>query len=111
MTKAKLEAVQREVFRVAVLIIIGLMMIHLSPQYAMAWGIPALSPWGLFVGGMFIAAALSHIMRRALFPKLDLQAIATRAIMHESMSAAVVFVAICAVLITLLILTASMLRM
>lgn len=112
---SNLEKLQREVLRVAILLIIGLIVIQFSPQYAMAWGVPAISPWGLFLGGMLIAGAVSHVMRRVLFPKLDLQLIARKAIGDHhnppNLPAAIVFASICAILGLLLYLNASMLRM
>lgn len=109
------DKLQREIVRVLILIIIGLALIAGSPGVALAWNVPAISPWGLFLGGMLIAGAVSHIMRRVLFPKLDLQLIANKAIGHRheepNLPAAVVFASICSILGLLLYLSVSLLRM
>ena len=115
-TKAK-DKLTRETMRVFVMVLIGMALIHFSPILALATGVPAFSPWGLFVGGMMLAAAVSHIMRRLLFPRLDLQSIAITAMRGNSldhkpnMPAAIVFASICAILGLLLYLNASLLRM
>jgi hypothetical protein len=109
------QKVMRESMRVVVMVLIGMALIHFSPILALGVGVPAFSPWGLFVGGMMLAAAISHVMRRLLFPRLDLQAIAIRAVgeRHEdgNLPAAIVFASICAILGLLLYLNASLLRM
>lgn len=55
---------------------------------------------GAAVMGMI---ALSHITRRLFFTKLDLQKIALRAIEEKNMPAAVVFLAVCIILATIII--------
>ena len=115
------QVLHRELTRMVLMILVGFALIHFTPELAVAFAIPALSPWGLFVGGMLLAAAVSHLMRRLLFPKLDLQLIAFRAVGgrqpdgkymdHPSMPAAVVFATICAILGLLLYLNASLLRL
>lgn len=113
--RTKWERAEREFFRLFLLVAIGLALINFSPALAIAWAIPALSPWGLFLGGMLLVGAVSHVMRRVLFPKLDLQSIAKKAIGDRddspNLPAAVVFAAICSILGLLLYLNASMLRM
>lgn len=111
MTKKLLGTLHRELTRVAMLVAVGLLFITVSPILAMAVNIPALSPWGLFLGGAFFVAAISHVMRRALFPQLDLQLIAIHAMKNNSTAAAVVFLGICIVLASFIFVNGSMLRM
>lgn len=114
--RSPLQHLHREVTRVFLMVLIGFALIHFSPELATTLGIPAFSPWGLFIGGLLIAVAVAHIARRLLFPKLDLQLIARRAIGDEfgrsgSMPAAVVFASLCAILGLLISLSASMLKL
>lgn len=103
--------IRRELSRILLLFVIGFAMIHFSALGAVAWNMPALSPWGLFLGGMLIAGSISHVMRRILFPRLNLQSIAIRAVEERNLPAALVFTSICAILGILLFLNASMLRL
>lgn len=105
------KTLHREISRVALLVVIGAIMIALSPALALATNTPALSPWGLFIGGAFITAAVSHIMRRALFPQLDLQLIAKKAVSENNIGAALVFIGVCLVLTAFVFTTGSMLRL
>ncbi len=109
-TKKILTTMHRELSRVLALVLIGLIIIVLSPYAAEQTGIAALSVWGLFLGGCFIVAAFSHIMRRALFPRLDLQSIALDAIRKENVAGAIVFLGVCIVLAAFLFMNGSMLR-
>jgi hypothetical protein len=105
-----LKTLQREFNRVSLLLALGLILILISPGLAEFLMIPALSPWGLFLGGSFFVAAMSHIMRRALFPKLDLQLIAIHAVKNNNIAAALIFLGVCVVLAAFLIINGSMLR-
>ncbi len=109
--KTPLTVLRREVNRVALLIVVGLLFVVYSPDLALATNIPALSPWGLFLGGAFFVAAVSHVMRRVLFPRLDLQLIAIEAIEKRNTAAAVVFLGICLVLAAFILINGSMLRL
>jgi hypothetical protein len=110
MKRHKLYKFHREVTRIALLFVIAFLIMHFAPVYALNWDIPALSPWGLFIGGVLLAGAVSHLMRRILFPALNLQSIAIIAVERGSIPAAIVFAAICAILGLLLYLNVSMLR-
>ncbi len=110
-TNKILTTMHREVTRVVTLVAIGLFIMALSPTAAEQTNLPALSPWGLFLGGSFIVAAISHIMRRALFPQLDLQLIAHEAINKRNTAAAVVFLGVCIVIAAFLLVNGSMLRL
>lgn len=107
----KVQRVYRETFRILLLILIGAVLIHFSAIAAKEWDTPALSVWGLFLGGMLIAGAISHVMRRILFPRLDLQSIAIRAINERNIEAAIIFTVISSMLGLLIYLNASILRM
>lgn len=73
------------------------------------FGEPALAPLFTSVAMVGAIVAASHVMRRLLFPRLDLQTIAQRA-MEEPTGAAVVFLGICLVLAVIIHANMSMLR-
>lgn len=92
-------------------IIIGTIMIRYGEQAAQFSGIPALSPWSLFVGGSFYVFAATHVLRRMYFPHLDLQAIAKEACDGVSgIGAGLVFIGICLVLCALIFLLGAAIR-
>ena len=106
-----LKKIHREVTRVVALVLVGLAFIVFSPPLALALNIPALSPWGLFLGGAFFVCAISHIMRRLLFPGHDLQLIAKKAINGENVGAGLVFLGMCIVLAAFIVMNGSVIRM
>ncbi len=95
--------------KVLPLIILGFVFIIGGLPLAQHTGLDFLAPWGLFLGGTFWAAALSHVLRRTLFPWLNLQALTDKA-MEEPIGAAIVFVGVCIVLAAFIALTGAMLR-
>lgn len=72
-------------------------------------GEPALAPLLTSVAMVAFLVAMSHIMRRLLFPELDLQAVARKAMM-EPIGAAVVFAGVCVVISVLILANTAMLR-
>lgn len=58
---------------------------------------------------ILILVAVAHFIRRVLFHKLDLQAVAVRAIEEKNIAAAVVFAAIIQVLVAAMFILAKML--
>ena len=108
--KKLLTTLHRELTRVALLSVLGLLFILASPFLAEQTNIVALAPWGLFLGGAFFVAAISHVMRRAFFPQLDLQLIARLALLHP-IGAGLVFLGVCWVLAALIGVNGSMLRL
>lgn len=99
----------RDVPRFFAILAIGALLIYGSPMFARFADEPAFAPWGLFIGGGFIIAALTHLIRRLLFPKLDLQLIAVDA-MKSPTGAGLVFLGICLILAVYVSMFGSMLR-
>lgn len=95
--------------KVLPLLVLGLIFIVGGLPLAKATGLDFLAPWGLFLGGTFWAAALSHVLRRTLFPWLDLQVLTDIAKTHP-VGAAIVFFGVCYVLASFVNLTGAMLR-
>lgn len=58
--------------------------------------------------GMFLVGG-THLTRRILFHRLDLQSIATKAYKENNMAAAVVFASVCLVLVAIMFLSMSVL--
>ena len=72
-------------------------------------GEPAMAPLLTSVAMVAFLVAMSHIMRRVLFPGLDIQAIARKAMM-DPIGAAIVFASICMVISVLILANTVMLR-
>lgn len=92
-----------DVGRIGALFGVGLLMLWGSPWTARALGLAELSLIGLGLGWGFVAAASSHIMRRLLFPGLDL-----RKLMHAAArngQAGHVVLGVCIVLAALLLMS------
>lgn len=89
-----------DVGRVLVLLAVGLLLMWGSPWVARELGMAELSIIGLSLGWGFVAAASSHVMRRVLFPGLDLRQIAKIAVRDGQ--AGFVFAGVCLVLAALL---------
>lgn len=90
-------------------IVAGLISIYGSKPLALWVGEPAFAAWGLFIGAAFFAAALSHIMRRAVFPSLDLSQYARKAL-ESPAGAGMVFLGVCIVISAFIALNGAMLR-
>lgn len=106
-----LQILIREIPRVLILLVLAVLFIWGSTPLALAIDFPAVATWGLFFGGCFIAVALSHLCRRLLFPRLDLQTIAFLAYQDNNRGAGLVFLGICIVLASFVLLTGSALRL
>jgi hypothetical protein len=87
--------------RVLGLLAVGLLLIWGSPFAALAINLPPLSVIGLGLGWGFVAAASSHVMRRVLFPGLDLRQIARLAC--KDGQAGHVVIGVCLVLAALIL--------
>jgi hypothetical protein len=85
-----------EVLMMLIIIAIGFAFIFTSTPFAQWVGEPAFAPWGLFVGGSFFVVALSHVLRRLLFPDLKLHSIAMTATSSPT-GAGLVFLGVCLV--------------
>jgi len=92
-----------DVIRVATMTAVAVVLLLVSTPIAQALGEPAIAPWGMFAGLATFGVALSHVFRRALFPYLDLRATAYRAC-TTSEGAGRVFLGVCIVLASLLLL-------
>ncbi|MEY8688420.1 MAG: hypothetical protein AB9M53_00890 [Leptothrix sp. (in: b-proteobacteria)] len=92
-----------DVTRVAIMVVVASLLLFISTPIAVALGEPAIAPWGMFSGLAVYGAALSHVLRRALFPYLDLRDVAYRA-MAGNPGAGLVFVGVCLVLAAMLML-------
>lgn len=90
-----------DVCRVAALFGVGLVMLWGSPWAARALGMAELSLIGLGLGWGFVAAGSSHIMRRVLFPGLDLRQLMRIAV--RGGQAGHVVLGVCIVLAALLV--------
>jgi hypothetical protein len=90
------------IFKVLVLLAIGVGLLSTDASIAKWLHIPTLAPILLSAGWLFVAAALSHVARIVLFPSIDLMSAAKTAIKDNNISAGVVFLGICIVLAALL---------
>jgi glucose-6-phosphate-specific signal transduction histidine kinase len=102
-------SMRRDAPRFLAIVLIGMVLIYGGPKFALMMGEPAFAPWGLFIGGGFIIAALTHVIRRLLFQRLDLQLIALTAI-TSPVGAGLVFIGICMVLSAYVSMFGAMLR-
>jgi hypothetical protein len=103
------EWIKRDAMRILIIMLIGHLILVLAPYYATLVNEPAFSAWGLFTGGAFYIVALSHILRRLLFNKLDMQVIAKKAVI-SSTGAGLVVLAMCIVLASFVMVLGAMLR-
>ncbi len=104
------KALLRDFWLVAVLLIIGNVLIAVSTPLAQWVGEPAFAPWGLFFGGSFVIAALSHIIRRLFFHPLSMQRTAAEAL-KSPVGAGFVFLGICIVLSAFVLVMGGTLRL
>jgi hypothetical protein len=100
----------RDVWLVVVLMIIGMVLVVLSTPLATAVGEPAFAPLGLFTGGVFFIAALSHIIRRLFFHPLYLYSFAMKAF-ETPTGAGLVVLGMCLVLASFVLVMGGMLRL
>lgn len=97
-------------WRILPLLITGVLFVVLSLPFAKMVGIPEFGVWGTWFGGTCFAFCLSHIGRRALFPKLDLMELMIQAAKENSVAKAILALAVCIVLAALLLLTGNALK-
>jgi len=98
-----------DILRLALLVLIGTVLVSTSVPVAEFFHEPALAPWGLFTGGAFYIVALSHVIRRLLFYRLDLQLIAQKACVHPT-GAGLVFLGVCLLLAAYVLMFGAMVR-
>jgi hypothetical protein len=83
--------------RVSGVFIVATVLVAVSAPLADLVGEPAYAPWLLFAGLALYGVGLSHILRRVLFPYIDLKSFSESA-RHEPTGAGLVFVGVCLVL-------------
>jgi len=95
--------VKSDAMRVGVPFLVATLLVMLSVPLATAIDEPAYAAWGLFAGLAMYGVALSHVLRRVLFPYLNLKAFALRAF-DNPIGAGLVFVGVCLVLMAFVLL-------
>lgn len=100
---------QSDARRVGFLLSVASLMVALAAPLARAIGMPEISPWGLFAGLALYGVALSHMLRRALFPYLDLREISNKA-GRSAQGAGLVFLGVCVVLSAFILLMGNVAR-
>ncbi|MFA6971644.1 MAG: hypothetical protein WC208_09625 [Gallionella sp.] len=86
-----------DVARIVGLIALATVLVMYSTPLALAIGEPAYASWGLFAGLALYGVALSHVLRRVMFPYIDLKEFAHISRLHP-VGASVVFLGVCLVL-------------
>jgi hypothetical protein len=99
----------RDFWLVLALMMIGGLLVVISTPLAKIVGEPAFAPWGLFTGGVFFIAALSHIIRRLFFHPLSMHVFAQEA-MKSPAGAGLVVLGMCVVLSAFVMVMGNMLR-
>lgn len=91
-----------DLLRVVVLLgVVGIVLYHLDPANIVVFQ-------ALLIG-MFVVGG-THLTRRIMFHRLDIQKIALNAVKERCTASAVVFAAICMVLVAIMFLSMSVLR-
>ena len=104
-----LQRLSHDLWRFSALVALVAILLWLESWLPKASNEAALSPLLTSSAIVLAIAALSHLTRRVLFPKLDLQKIAVKALEHP-IGAAIVFFGICLVLAVLVYANVTMLR-
>lgn len=99
----------RDILRVLSMTIIATILVVFSTNFAQAVAEPAFAPWGLFTGLAFYGVALSHVLRRLLFPYIDLRLFAASA-SGSPTGSGLVFMGVCIVLTAFITLMGSVVR-
>lgn len=92
-----------DLLRVGSLLIVATLMVMLAAPVALAIGEPAYASWGMFAGLALYGVALSHILRKVLFPYIDLKRYAQEA-NKEPAGAGLVFLGVSIVLAAFILL-------
>lgn len=88
---------KHDLVRLGLMIVIATLFVMLSVPLAKAVDEPAFAPWGLFAGLALYGVALSHILRRLLFPYIDLKQFAEQG-RADPTGAGLVFLGVCIVM-------------
>ena len=92
-----------DLLRVGSLLIVATLMVMLAAPLALAIGEPAYASWGMFAGLALYGVALSHVLRKVLFPYIDLKRYAQEA-NKEPAGAGLVFLGVSIVLAAFILL-------
>lgn len=96
------KSITRDLHRTLTIALLGILMIMVAKHLPMVEpGEFSFAPSITFLGGCFIAVAFSHVLRRLLFPSIDLQSFMRQAF-SDPVGAGLVAVGICYVLGTLI---------
>jgi hypothetical protein len=87
----------RDLMRLVPLILVGALLVLCAAPVAKVLNEPTFAAWMVMCGAGFFLAALSHVLRRMLFPQMDLQKYA-QAARQDPVGAGLVFVGVCIVL-------------
>jgi len=101
-TKFRMSRMANDLYRVVMLIGVCGVLLYLMDEGNIAI-------FQSLLAGMFMVGG-THLTRRLLFNRLDLQEVALEAIRNQNIPAAIVFVAICMLLIAIMWLSMSLLR-
>ena len=102
------DRVLADIARVALLLLAATGLLVIDEPLARSVGRPELAPWLMFAGLSLYGAALSHVLRRVWFPYLDLKRVAEDA--KTSTGRGLVFLGVCIVLATSLLMMSSLAR-
>lgn len=97
--------IYRDLLRVLPLLAVATLLLWLAAPIAETVSRPELAPWLAFAGLSLYGVALSHVLRRLLFPYLDLRRLAEAA--HEK---GLVFLGVCIVMAACLLLMGGLVR-
>lgn len=87
---------RRDFWRVALPFLAASFLLAIDAPLAMVLGRPEMAPWFMFAGLAFFGVGLSHVLRRWLFPYLDLKQVAEDA--KTSTGSGLVFLGVCVIL-------------
>jgi len=104
-----LRKLKNDAVRVFWLSLAATVILLVSPVIAEFSSHPELAPFGMWTGLTLYGVAISHVLRRALFPYLDMKGVAGRAC-ESPVGAGLVFLGVCVVLSSLLGLMNSITR-
>lgn len=92
-----------DLWRVGSLFAVATLMVVYAAPVALAIGEPAYAAWGMFAGLALYGVALSHVLRKLLFPYIDLRRFAEQA-NQESGGSGLVFLGVSIVLAAFILL-------
>lgn len=92
-----MERLLHDLWRVGSLLIVATLMVVFCAPVARAVGEPAFAAWGMFAGLALYGVALSHVLRRVMFPYIDLKVYA-RIARDQPIGAGMVFMGVSMVL-------------